>query len=31
MVMNIDITANTFIGDIKARIVDTVEYTDIEY
>ncbi len=31
MTMNIDITANTFLGDIKARIVDTVEYTEIKY
>lgn len=31
MRMNIDITANTLLGDIKARIVDNIEYTEIKY
>ena len=31
MLMNIDITAKTFIMDINARIVDITEYTDFEY
>lgn len=31
MTMNIDITANTFIGDLKARIVDISEFTEITY
>lgn len=29
--MNIDITANAYITDIKARIVDITEYTQFEY
>lgn len=31
MTMNIDITANTFFMDIKARIVDISEFTEIIY
>lgn len=31
MTMNIDITANTFLGQLKARIVDICEYTQITY
>ncbi|MBO5934605.1 MAG: zinc ribbon domain-containing protein [Clostridia bacterium] len=31
MTMNIDITANTLIGKLQARIVDICEYTDITY
>lgn len=31
MTMNIDITANTFLGELKARIVDISEFTKIEY
>lgn len=31
MTMNIDITANTFIGKLNARIVDVCEYTQITY
>lgn len=31
MAMNIDITANTLIGELKARIVDISEFTQITY
>ena len=31
MVMNIDITAKTFVMDINARIVDITEFADFEY
>ncbi|MBR3869567.1 MAG: zinc ribbon domain-containing protein [Clostridia bacterium] len=31
MTMNIDITANTLLGQLKARIVDICEYTQITY
>ncbi len=31
MLMNIDITAKTFVMDVKARIVDITEFTGFEY